>query len=403
MLVVFVTPYFTDGARQFLGKVADHPGIRLAVVAMEDTTVLPAELRSRIVRALKVENTMRAADLVDAARRIAQELGPIQRMLAPTEQVQESVAEAREALGIPGLPLATALNFRDKDRMKDLLRKAGVPVARHRLVHNLEEARAFAALVGLPVVVKPPAGAASQDTFRAEDDASLAAAFSGASRVAGGVALLEEFVTGQEHSFDAFIKDGRVLFCSTSDYLPTPLDAMRNRWIQWCVLLHRDEVAPDIAAMGQKMLNVLGLESGVCHAEWFRRKDGSLVISECAARPGGAMLPTLISRAHDVDYVGAWVRLMTAGTFEPFPPRKYAAGAAFLRGQGHGRVRAVRGLDRVWKDLGGLVTDTRLPSVGQEASRSYEGEGVVCVRHPETRVVEQALQHIISVVRVELG
>jgi hypothetical protein len=44
------------------------------------------------------------------------------------------------------------------------------------------------------------------------------------------------------------------------------------------------------------------------------------------------------SRAHDFDCPAAWARLMIFGEFEP-PQRKYAAGAAYLRGQGQGRVK----------------------------------------------------------------
>jgi hypothetical protein len=41
--------------------------------------------------------------------------------------------------------------------------------------------------------------------------------------------------------------------------------------------------------------------------------------------------------------------------------------------------------------------------VGQPQSSSYEGEGYILFRHPETSVVEEALKRTISTVRVELG
>ena len=403
MHVLYVTPYFTVSSRQFLASLSEQPGIRLAVAAQEDLAVLPEALRRRVSRFERVDSAMRGADVVAAARRVAAADGRLDRIVGPMEQVQESVAEAREALDVPGMRLRQALNFRDKNRMKDLMRKAGLPVARFRQAGHVDEALAFARECGFPVVVKPPAGAASQETFRAHDEETLRAAFEASSRAGGGAALLEEFVTGSEHSYDAFVVDGKVRWYSLSDYLPNCLDAMRNPWIQWCVLLRRDYEAADIAEAGQRMLNALGLENGMCHGEWFRRKDGSVVISEAGARPGGAMLTTLISRAHDVDCVGAYARLVTAGQYDPFPPRKYAAGAAFVRGQGSGRVRAVHGVEQVRRDLGAMITDERLPAPGHEKSRSYEGEGVLCVRHADTKTVEDALQHIIKTVRVELG
>jgi hypothetical protein len=94
--------------------------------------------------------------------------------------------------------------------------------------------------------------------------------------------------------------------------------------------------------------------------------------------------------------------VMVFGTFER-PTRKYAVGAAFLRGQGSGRIRHVHGLDQIGRELGSLVVDVKLPSIGHAPAASYEGDGYVILRHPETAVVMQALQRLISVVRVELG
>jgi hypothetical protein len=142
--------------------------------------------------------------------------------------------------------------------------------------------------------------------------------------------------------------------------------------------------------------------TGLSHLEWFRRNDGSLAVSEIGARPPGAQIVTLNCRAHDIDLYDLWARLMIFDAFTPPTERKYAAGAAYLRGLGSGRVKAVHGLDDVLRDLGERVTDVRRPEIGQMASISYEGEGYVLVRHPETQVVEDALSQIVSRVRVEL-
>jgi hypothetical protein len=171
------------------------------------------------------------------------------------------------------------------------------------------------------------------------------------------------------------------------------------------VLLPREVDDPsydDVRSEAARALEVLGMETGVCHLEWFRRGDGTVAISEVGARPGGAQISKLISYAHDFDFYRAWARVMIDGAFDP-PERRYAAGAAYLRGQGEGRVKAVHGLDRAQRELGHLVVEAQLPRVGQLPSSSYEGDGFVILRHPETGVVEDALRRLISTVRVELG
>ena len=149
-------------------------------------------------------------------------------------------------------------------------------------------------------------------------------------------------------------------------------------------------------------MNVLGMTTGLTHMEWFRRPDGSIAISEVAARPPGAQITTLVSRAHDIDFVRAWARVMIFNEFDP-PERRYAAGAAFLRGQGQGRVAAVHGWNAVQSELRELITDARLPELGSSSASSYEGEGFVIVRHPETKVVEEAVMRIVSLMRIELA
>ena len=120
------------------------------------------------------------------------------------------------------------------------------------------------------------------------------------------------------------------------------------------------------------------------------------------ARPPGAQFTTLISYAHDFDLYAAWARLMVFDEFTP-RPRPYAAGAAYLRGQGKGKVQEVLGLGEIARKLGDLVVESRLPQPGQRQSGSYEGEGYIIVRHPETSVVEEALQRIVTTVRFGLG
>jgi hypothetical protein len=280
-----------------------------------------------------------------------------------------------------------------------------LPVARHALARSGEEALAFAEEVGYPLVVKPPEGAGAKATFRVDDSGALREAVAMLSPEAGAPLLVEEFVTGEEHSFDAANVGRRTVWSSVSTYLPAPLDVLRNPWIQWCVLRPREQDDPRwdaIRAAALRALEVLGMDTGVSHMEWFRRRDGSPCISEVGARPPGAQFCTLLSHAYEVDFYRAWARLVTFDEFPPLAPR-YAVGAAYLRGQGVGRVRAIRGLDEAQREIGPLVVEARLPREGQGPSGSYEGEGYVILRHEETGVVERALRRLVSLVRVEMG
>ena len=136
--------------------------------------------------------------------------------------------------------------------------------------------------------------------------------------------------------------------------------------------------------------------------EWFRLRDDRIAISEVGVRPPGAQFMSLLSYAYDVNFYEAWPRLMVFDEFNP-PPRRYAVGAAYLRGQGVGRVKSIEGLNEAQKRFGPIVVEANLPVTGQKPSDSYEGDGYVIVRHEDTDIVESALTDIVQTIRVTLG
>lgn len=362
-------------------------------------------LAHRLVAHWRVDDVTDAAQLERAARALMARFGNVDRLFGAFEQAQLPLALVRERLGIEGLPSEAANNFRDKARMKDVLRAADVPVARHALVGSVSQALDFAAQVGYPIVVKPPAGAGARATERLADEVSVRVAMTRFAPSSNDPMLAEEFLRGTEHSLETVSVNGRPVWHSITSYSPTPLEVLEQPWVQWTVLLPReidDPAFDDVRHVGARALAALGMTTGVSHCEWFRRTDGSVAISEIAARPPGANMTTMISRANDMDFVGAWVRLMVFGEFTT-PERKFAVGAAYLRGQGRGVVRAIEGLDIVDREMSHLICDHRLPTIGQGPTGSYEGEGFIIVRHPDTAVVRQALTRIISTVKVVLA
>jgi len=402
---VFVLPFALETTLKFVYGAATLPGVRLSVVSQDPVEKLPESLRARLTGHWRVESCFDPRQLAQAVRELSARFDPVERMIGVLEQLQVPLAQARELLGLPGHSAAVAQNFRDKAQMKDVLRSAGVPCARHRLVERAEEAHAFIAEVGYPVVVKPPAGAGGARTFRLDGAADLERYLSEYPPATRGVSLFEEFIRGTEHSFDSVLLDGHLVWYSISRYMPSPLEVMENPWIQWCVLLPRHIDTPEYATIRDvafRALTALGMRTGLSHMEWFRRADGSVAVSEVGARPPGAQFTTLLSYAHDLDFYSAWPRLMIFNEFTP-PPRVYAAGAAYVRAQGTGRVKQIRGLDQAQRELGHLVVEAKLPRADQSPSTSYEGDGYIIVRHERTEVVETALQRIVSLIRVELG
>jgi hypothetical protein len=401
----FVAPYLLGTTTRFVEAAARLPDVRLALITSEPQDRLPPGLQRSLAGHWRIDDALDAGQIAGAVQALGERLGPVQRLLAILEQLQVPLAQVREHLGIAGMDVLTAQNFREKAQMKTVLRAAGVPCARHRLAVSATDAESFAGEAGFPLVVKPPAGAGAKSTFRLDDRDDLAAWLSAAPPTPDRPALLEEFLTGQEGSYDSVMVDGQVIWDSISDYLPTPLEVLRHPWMQWVVRLPRDIGGPEYAGIRQiapAALQALGLRTGLTHMEWFRRPGGTVAVSEVAARPPGAQITSMLCYAHDFDLYTAWPRLMVDGTFDP-PERRWAAGTVYLRGQGAGHVRATHGLDALPPEVTSLIVDSRLPQPGQPSSGSYEGDGYITVRHRDTAVVTGALEQLVTTVRVELG
>jgi ATP-grasp domain len=401
----FVAPYLLDTTTRFVEAAATLPDTKLALITSEPEDRLPPGLRGRLAGHWRIDDPLDAGQIARAVEGLGGQLGPVRRLLAVLEQLQVPLAQVREHLGIPGMDPVTARNFRDKAQMKAVLRAAGVPCARYRLADSARAATDFAAAVGFPLVVKPPARAGAKSTFRLDHPADLEAWLDAIPPTPDRPAMIEEFLTGEEGSYDSVMVDGQIVWDSVSNYLPTPLEVLRNPWMQWVVLLPRDIGGPEydgIKHVAPAALRALGLRTGLTHMEWFRRPDGTVAVSEVGARPPGAQITSMLCYVHDFDLYDQWARLMIHDGFHP-PERKWAAGTVYLRGQGAGQVTAVPGLDALPPEVSALIVDARLPRPGQPSSGSYEGDGYITVRHRDTGTVIAALRQVLATVRVGLG
>ncbi len=399
--IVFVSPYLMDATVRFIHAATQVPDTQVGLVSCDSITQLAPEVRHKIAAHHSVPD-ISTPQLLAGVQAIGKKLGGIDRILGILEQIQVPLGQIRDHLNIPGMGEKAANNFRDKSVMKTVLREAGIPCARHQLVETIEQGHDFSNEIGFPLIVKPPDGAGAQGTFRCEDSQQFTDCLDHVNPTSLKPSVIEEFIVGKELSFDSICLDGKLIWSSISHYSPTPLEVIREPWIQWCVMIPREADLPQygpIHQIAQSALSALGMQTGLSHMEWFLRKDGTIAVSEVGCRPPGAQFTSLVSWAHDFDLYQAWAKLVIHGQFE-IPKRKFAAGAAYLRGMGTGQVTRVHGLEKIAESLGEIVVEAKIPKPGQSPSGSYEGEGYIIVRHPDSKVVENALTQIINTIQV---
>ena len=412
--VVFIAPRFLENTNRYVRSFAALPGVTLSLVSADPESAIPESLRAKVAGHYRIDNCVDGNALAVAVRALGQGVGRVDRLAGALEQLQMPMAEVRDALGIEGIGSDVARSFRDKDRMKDVLRAAGVPVARSGLATSMGALRTFVDRVGFPVIVKPQAGVGARATFRITSLADLdALAAQGVIPTEDRPLQVEEFVRAREHTCETVTVKGKVVWRSGTRYFPSPLEVIESPWIQYCVLLPREDQDTEwtkfhpvneaalTALFGASAHTAAG--TALTHMEWFLRDDGSALVNEVGVRPPGVGIMPLMSIAHEADLWADWAELVSFDRFTP-KDRKWAAGAAFFRGHGGGdRITAVEGIEEAVAAAGDALVELRTPKVGMARAEGYEGEGWATVRSATTEGAKQALVALIDRVRIRYG
>ena len=162
-------------------------------------------------------------------------------------------ARIRETFGLPGMTVEQTVPFRDKERMKQVLDAAGMRTPRHASATTVAEVWEAAERIGYPLIVKPIAGAGSADTYRVDSGAELAEVLPLLRHVPE--VSVEEFVDGEEFTFDTICADGKILFENMLWYRPRPLQMRLHEWVSPVSISLRDLTVPDLQggrAMGRR-------------------------------------------------------------------------------------------------------------------------------------------------------
>jgi biotin carboxylase len=371
-------PYFTRGLAEV--------GARVIGVGDQPTDALPEIARHALSSYVQISSWAdedgALATIIGALR--GSNVDQVESLWEPTMLL---AARLREAIGVPGMTVEQTIPFRDKGRMKEVLEAAGIRTPRSERHTTAAGCRAAAAAIGYPLIIKPIAGAGSLDTYRIDDVGDLEAALVRLGHI--DEVSVEEFIDGDELTYDTICAAGEIAFSNVCWYRPRPLIGKQVERISPQVIAFRDLDAPDLAggrAMGEAVIRAMGFTSGFTHMEWYRTGDGEVVFGEIGARPPGGRLTDLMNFSSDIDLFTGWAEAVCHGRFGQAPERRYNVAMVILRAYGQGRITGIQGLEHLMATIGEHIVNIDLVGIG-EPRRDWRAtvlsDGIVVVRHPD--------------------
>jgi hypothetical protein len=402
MHVVYLSPGFPAEMPLFVRGLA-QTGAKVLGVGDQPASALPKEARESLHDYLQVAGFGDEPKAVDQVRAWLRGR-TVDRVECLWERLMYLAARMREAFSLPGMSRAQTAVFRDKEAMKTAVEAAGLRVPRHGRARTTKEAWAHVERVGYPAIVKPIDGAGSKDTYRCADKGEFADALGKVKHI--DEISVEEFIEGEELTYDTVCADGRILFENVAWYKPKPMVLAQNPWISMQNIVLRDltqELPKPGVALGRAVLKALGFQTGFTHMEWFRAPMGEAVFGEIGGRPPGARLVHAMNYSCDVDLFRGWAEAVCFGELRQETTKKYNASMIFKRAQGEGTVRAHQGLRELMQRYGQHVATIELTPVG-EPKRDWRkvvvGDGWIVVRHPDLATTLEISERFVADLRI---
>lgn len=384
MDVLLLTPGFPAEMPLFTRGLAEI-GARVFGVGEGPAAGLPEEARRHLTDYLQVKSL---ADEQAVTHRV-RDWAP-SRSLDRVECLWEPgvvlAARLREALDLPGMTVEQAIPFRDKEVMKQRLDAAGVRTPYHRRASTSEEVRAAADEIGYPLIIKPIDGAGSADTYPLHGPEDLDEVLGRVKHVPE--VSVEEYIEGEELTFDTICADSVILFHNVAWYRPKPLVGKLNAWVSQQAIALRDTDVNAVVKgrkLGLQVLNALDFETGFTHMEWFLTPDGEAVFGEIGARPPGARLVHAMNYSCDIDLFRGWAEAVCTGWMSQNTHKHYNVALVFKRAEGQGIVTRYAGLEPLLAQYGEHIPVIQLTPLGKprrDWQTSVVGDGWIVVRHP---------------------
>lgn len=219
-------------------------------------------------------------------------------ILPGTDYALELATNLAYDLGLPCNPPERLPYLREKDKMHEAVKAAGLRYIRGKVVSTVEEAVRYfrEELKSKPAIVKPLRGAGSAGVVACLDEEELAKAVSDDIELAKKknapviAVLIQEMIFGTEYFVNTVTLNGRTVVTNVMCYEKRRIAAERPVYVRATALDSTDPIYCKITDYVVKTIDAVGLKIGPMHTEVMVDEDGPVLI-EVNARLAGADQP----------------------------------------------------------------------------------------------------------------
>lgn len=274
--------------------------------------------RDCIDNLVAVPNDADALLFIDLVAFLSREAKP-DRVIALEEFDVMTAALIREHFCLSGMNSSTARTFRDKLRMAEAAKAAGVVVPDFVPLMHPADISGFIERVPPPWILKPRSDVSAigirkveqaEDVWRIVDELNQRDGL----RERASYYLLAQFVKGEVFHVDSIVNHGRVVFAGANRYGRPPLEVAHQggAYISRTVA-HGSADEKKLFEINRKLIKGLGHERGAAHAEFIKSDaDGEFYFLEVAARVGGAYIAEVLEAASGLNLWREWAKIEVA-------------------------------------------------------------------------------------------
>ena len=381
MNVVFISPHFPLYFHNFCSRLKDR-GVNVLGIGDADYNLISEETKNSVTEYYRVSNLENYQEVENACKFYESKYGQIDWIESQNEYWLEMEATLRSKFNInTGTKIEYMSDMKYKSKMKDVYKKAKIPVARYISVKSIETLIDFATNVGYPIIVKPDNGVGASSTYRLKNNEEVRSFFNKRNKMVKYIA--EEYINGHVETFDGITDSNKnILVASSHVMINSIMDCVNEK--QEAIFYCQPIKDRDIEEIGKRAVKAFDTRSRFFHFEFFRLdkdkeglgRKGDLVGLEVNMRAPGAYMPDIINYTYDIDVYTIWADMIIHDKSFFNIDRKYNVGYISRRNELKYK-HSLKDIKSRFKD--NVLFDVNVPKVLSDAM----GDKVLLVRSRE--------------------